>query len=330
MTNLYLLRKFSFVLGFAGLSISAAQAQQRIFRNYNSQTVQSAIASKDDSYENNLVLIENAVSNYSSRGDDNKVLLLPIIFHVLTLDGEKPVSDEQIKQQLAVLNKYFGSYDNENKEQPNEDAKIYDALGASPNIQFYQPDDNGNVKPVNYKATNRKNWGLVNQVQDPSQQGVAPFDPEHFINVYIAELDSNNAGYAHLPLTAPEFDGIVIDPDFFGKASKAGFTPYGEGKTLVHLMGIYLGLYELWNQKEPCQDDHVNDTPLHDNPTISVSTFPNTRNVCFCPGTPTTMYMNFMDNTDDAQLTLFTKGQVTRMRAVLLSESLRRNELVKK
>jgi hypothetical protein len=189
MTNLYLLRKFSLILGFVGLSLSAAQAQQRIFRNYNTQTVQLAIASKDESYENNLVLIENAVSNYPSRGDDNKVLLLPIIFHVLTLDGERPVSDEQIKQQLAVLNKHFGSYDNKNNEQPNEDAKIYAALGVSPNIQFYQPDDNGNVKPVTYKATNRKNWGLINQVQDPSQQGVAPVDPEHFINVYIAELD---------------------------------------------------------------------------------------------------------------------------------------------
>lgn len=150
------------------------------------------------------------------------------------------------------------------------------------------------------------------------------------INIWVAELDSGNAGYAHLPGAPSGIDGIVIDPDFFGNEEGTAKAPYTQGKTLVHLMGTYLGLYELWNENEPCKDDLVEDTPLHDGPTsIAVRSDKNSRFVCFCPGTPTAMYMNFMDNSDDSQLSLFTEGQKKRMRAVLTSGGLR-NGLAKK
>lgn len=275
--------------------------------------------------------MENSISNYASSGDDGQVINVPVIFHFLTSSGQKGGDAAQVKFQLGVLNKYFGSYTPEITEFPNSDVKKFVSQGAGAGIQFYTPGKAGEIPGVNVSAINnvlveRKKWGLFNEVQDPKKGGIVALVPDRVVNIWVAELDSNNAGYAHLPGVPSGIDGIVIDPDFFGNSMGTARAPYDQGKTLVHLMGTYLGLYELWNEDEPCKDDLVDDTPLHDGSTRAfVPTDKQGRLVCFCPGTPTAMFMNFMDNSDDSQLSLFTEGQKRRMRAVLISNGLRNN-----
>jgi hypothetical protein len=107
----------------------------------------------------------------------------------------------------------------------------------------------------------------------------------------------------------------VLDDRFLTQSNPDSANPYALGRTLVHLMGSYLNLYELWNEFEPCADDYVEDTPIHNapnnliNPYLHVST-------CFSD-LVAEMPMNFMDNTIDTGQYMFTRGQVTRMRATL-------------
>jgi hypothetical protein len=308
---------------------------QRIKRHFNTQQVRLATVKGAPGYSENLTVLENSIFNYGSKGDNGQLLRVPVIFHFLASVDQKRPDESQVKFQLEVLNKYFGTYVPEVKDFPNPDVEKFVAKGASPNIEFYTPRAPGeipglSVAAINNVNVNRKAWGLFNEIQDPKKGGQAAVVPDRVINIWVGELDSANAGYAHLPGAPEALDGIVIDPDFFGNEKGTAKAPYTEGKTLVHLMGTYLGLYELWDEKEPCKDDLVEDTPLQDGPTsITVSTEKNSRLVCFCPGTPTAMYMNFMDNTDDGQLSLFTEGQKKRMRAVLISDGLRKG-LVKK
>lgn len=117
-----------------------------------------------------------------------------------------------------------------------------------------------------------------------------------------------------MPGGPEETDGIVIDYQFFGTIGTSR-EPYNDGKTLTHLVGSYLGLYELWNEERPCWDDYVNDTPIHNAPNYGPTN--EYKHVSTCPGNPVEMSMNFMDNSDDEYLYLFTAGQMMRIHAVL-------------
>ena len=115
-------------------------------------------------------------------------------------------------------------------------------------------------------------------------------------------------------------DGIVIDYRYFGVQDSTA-TPYNEGKTLTHLIGNYLNLYDIWGES-PCEDDYVDDTPIHNSPNSGLD--PNTgsgsmayQHVSTCPGEAVEMVMNFMDNTRDNMLYMFTKDQRQRMHACL-------------
>ena len=99
-------------------------------------------------------------------------------------------------------------------------------------------------------------------------------------------------------------------------------------------MGNYLNLYPLWGF-EPCGSDMVNDTPTHN--AFNSSDFgPFTgsgaagepayegdfgcapyQHLSTCTGNPLEMSMNFMDNTGDACMYMFTNGQRKRMHATL-------------
>jgi hypothetical protein len=119
-------------------------------------------------------------------------------------------------------------------------------------------------------------------------------------------------------------DGVVINARYFGIKNDRN-DPFGRGKTLTHLVASYLGLYELWNSLEPCFDDRVYDTPVHNDPNAGAGI--EGRHVSTCYGHELEMYMNFMDNTEDSLLCMFTRGQVLRMQG-MLSEGGPRNGLV--
>jgi hypothetical protein len=307
---------------------------QRPLRHFNTQQVQLAVIKEHPDYKENLQVLENSISNLASRGDNGGLLRVPVIFHIVGAKGQSVPDKDQISFQLDVLNKAFGDYTPEKTESPNTDVEKFISQGAKVGIEFYLPSKSGEisgvVKPaINAVTVDRKNWGLFNEIQNPSKGGLAAIAPDKIINIWVGQLEGDNTGYAFLPGSPSTIDGIVIDQDFFGNEKGTAKEPYAQGKSLVHLMGTYLGLYDLWNEEEPCKDDLVEDTPLHDGPTISVPTDKNSRYVCFCPGTPTAMFMNFMDNTDDAQLSMFTEGQKKRMRAVLLTDGLRNGLLNK-
>jgi hypothetical protein len=107
-------------------------------------------------------------------------------------------------------------------------------------------------------------------------------------------------------------DGIVLDYRFLGSLGTVK-APYDQGKTLTHLVGNYLGLNDLWGNGH-CADDLVDDTPPHNAPNFGC---PGYRHISTCDDNPVEMTMNFMDNTDDACMYMFTAGQVRRMRAAL-------------
>ena len=89
---------------------------------------------------------------------------------------------------------------------------------------------------------------------------------------------------------------------------------------MTHLMGTYLNLYELWSETVQCGDDGVEDTPIHNAPTLGNVDY---KHVSTCDGNPVVMSMNYMDNTNDNMQYMFTNGQKRRMHATLLPNGIR-------
>jgi hypothetical protein len=304
-------------------------SQQRAFRKFKTQKAISATEKEHPEYKEKIKNLEKTVADFTSKGDDKQVYQLPVVFHVIAAEGQKAPDEGQIRYQLDVLNKCFGSYVPEKLSYTNEAIEKFSSMGVDPGIQFYIAETIGGVKGINKVKTTKTNFGNGNDIQNPKAGGIAAVNPKKAINIWVGKLADLNSGYAQFPGAPDELDGIVIDPDFFGNEKGTALAPFTQGKTLVHLMGNYLGLYDLWNETDPCADDMVADTPIHSAPNMQISKEANYKVITMCHGYILAMYMNFMDNSDDEMLTLFTQGQKNRMRAMLAEGGLR-NELVKK
>ncbi|MEO6686048.1 MAG: M43 family zinc metalloprotease [Dyadobacter sp.] len=304
-------------------------SQERAYRVFSTQKVIQTTKKEYPEYQKQVEEIEKAVSTFASRGDDKQTYQVPVIFHLVETKGQKTPDEEQIRYQLDVLNKCFGSYEPEKQSFTNAIVEQFTSIGVNPGIQFYIPETIEGVKGIDIVNSSKTEFATGNEIQNPKTGGIAAIDSEKVINVWVGKLEGYSSGYAHFPGAPADLDGIVIDPEFFGNEKGTAKTPYTQGKTLVHLMGTYLGLYELWNESDPCADDMVADTPIHNAPNSVISKEANSKVITMCHGYIQAMYMNFMDNSDDEMLTLFTQGQKDRMRAMLADGGLR-NGLVTK
>jgi hypothetical protein len=148
--------------------------------------------------------------------------------------------------------------------------------------------------------------------------GSDPILPDSCLNIWICNLPDSIAGFSQLPGGPIGSDGIVISYKYLiPSASALNSTDYNRGKTLTHLVASYLGVYELWNEENPCYDDYVYDTPIHNEPNHGGPMY--FGHISTCPGNDLEMIINFMDNSFDSIAFMFTKGQVYRMHSVLNS-----------
>ncbi len=304
---------------FFFLSNSFVRGQTRIYRQFSTQTVDKQFRLADETVIDSRQAIERYVKNYQLSGALPN-FTIPIIFHHVYQDN--PISPAAIEAQLNALNTAFRySHD---WEHPAHDILEIDKLTPpSGGIQFCFADvdlmGDGSVG-YNYMQVDIAEWSIGNLVSTSLGNNVVEgFDftahkPQNYLNVWIVDLPETEAGYAGMPWSPKKSDGIVINRKLFEPRGNE-FTAYTQGKTLVHLVGSYLGLYELWNEDKPCVDDRVFDTPIHNAPNYGANA--EYRHISLCNGNPVEQTMNFMDATDDANMYFFTKGQMLRIVAML-------------
>ena len=292
-----------------------AQKEEKIYRHFKTQEAIEMVKKSNPEYSKKLEEIDKAIEGFVA--NDDQSLQIPIVFHIISSPDSPVLDEEQVKSQLETLNKYFLKYNNELTEYPTKEVEKFYQQGVDIGLSFCVPTKINDVAGINFIKTDTKIWGTHNDVKDPEKGGFAPIDPDHIINVWVCSLDGLNAGYALLPSADKSIDGIVIDFKFFGNEKGTAKAPFTEGKTLVHLIGNYLGLYDLWNDYYYCTDDKVADTPIHSGPNDIIVIEKENRHISMCQNELLDMYMNFMDNTNDSLLTLFTKGQKNRIWAML-------------
>ena len=232
-------------------------------------------------------------------------ITLPLVFHLVYPKRNEAPKKEEVEWQVSQLNKHF-SLEEFLEKKDLIGVNDYHDLAVDTEIRFC-------LDKIFFVPSDSISFSGFNSIKNDNTKGAKPFKSEEYINIWVGQL-SSNSGFAQAPGGIWETDGIVIDLDFFGQRP----APYNEGKTLTHLMGNYLGLKDLWGNNN-CEDDGVADTPIHNAPNYN-RVKPGENHISLCPGFAKEMYMNYMDNTVDSMLYMFTEGQKQRMHTFLRIE----------
>lgn len=274
-----------------------------------------------------------------AKSTDSKYTI-PLVFHVMLTQAQL---DEiggtsglysRIQSQVAILNTDFNALNTET---------IPDAfknLKGNPNMSFGVAHTNPNgqgttgveilIKPASFTGFDVSD----NSAKRTSSGGLNPWDNKRYLNIWIFNITNGSSsgeilGYAYNPNLATNvlgdanLMGVCLDYKAFGRRTSITqvFVPNADrGRTMVHELGHYFTLNHIWGNTPVgngnCSDDDgVGDTPQQNDANQSICpTFPKAN----CTGaTPGEMFMDYMDYVNDACMSMFTQGQVTRMQSEL-------------
>ncbi len=273
---------------------------------------------------------------------------IPMIVHVIH-NGEAVgsglnLSQAQIYSQYDVLNEDYNNTNADGSLVPAAFQPLRGSLQMNFKKALRNPSGVTLAEPgINRINRNTNGWTAPPYSQTYMNSTIKPatiWDPTKYFNVWVTNLSGGLLGYAQFPpqptppitglpaAGAANTDGVVVLYTAFGRVGTLN-APYNKGRTLTHEAGHFFGLRHIWGDESACaQDDYVNDTPQQKDMNYGCPSYPQTTQAggrCLTSD-PSSMFMNYMDYTDDACMYMFSQDQATRMEAVITS-SPRRVEL---
>ncbi|THF48517.1 PKD domain-containing protein [Flavobacterium supellecticarium] len=267
----------------------------------------------------------NQTQNQSSKLAASAMITIPVVVYIVHggVNNPENISDNQVTSQITALNSYFNPH----------------------GINFCLATKAGNIAIPSSGGT-QTTPGIVHLLSTALTDHDAQTEQQNLVNIAGTTISSNRylriwvvksisntgaagttLGYSMFPNTSPIFDGVVIRSDVFGSAQycqNCNLMPnYNLGKTLVHEVGHFLGLYhtfhegctELNNSNCNLAGDRICDTP----PTETANFLCINKDTCIEPNNQPDDIHNHMDYGDDNCSTHFSEGQRSRMFATLFT-----------
>jgi hypothetical protein len=185
---------------------------------------------------------------------------VPIVFHVLHTGGGENISDAQVMDAVAILNRDFRKL---NPDTADVVPSFLNMIGDT-KISFVlaSKDPNGNCTNGIVKHYDTKtNWQSNN-----FSYYTYTWDPTKYLNVYVVKsIGGGAAGYTYLPGSGvpSSADVIVILSSYIGSIGTGNVYL---SRALTHEVGHWLDLPHTWgNTNQPgvsCGDDGISDTPI--------------------------------------------------------------------
>ena len=236
----------------------------------------------------------NTQTNIDAQYDPvaGRTLVIPLYFHVIyKTDGTGYVSRARIDEQIAVLNDDFAG------------TTYAGNSGFATSIQF-------SLVAVNYVENDE--WFTDAGSNAPSEfKSQLAVSPERYMNIYINDAGGGGVlGYATLPSgsAGTSNDGVVMLHHTIGGRNN-GYSVFDQGRTLVHEVGHYLGLFHTFDggvcSNTYTTQDLIVDTPAQEAPDYGTSP----SSACGV----TSAIENFMNYSNDSAMYTFTPEQTNRM-----------------
>ena len=329
-----------FTLLFTGFSDDVYQVQEQTEPNPPMRTCETmeqdsinqlkyADMRNRDAFELRIQAKQREIEQLQASGRGfAEVITLPVVVHVVH-NGEnvgqgRNISAAQVASQLEVLNEDF-------RRAVGSNGFNDDPVGADIEIEFCLAALGPNGQELTEAGINRYNGNRPSWTRTDVEGFLKPntiWNPNDYLNVWTVDFEGESElllGYAQFPSDSElaglptsggsaSTDGVVVRYSSFGSAEKGTFSvmapPYNKGRTLIHEVGHWLGLRHIWGDGPCGSDDFVGDTPEAAEPTRG------------CPIGKVScgnvnMVQNYMDYSDDACMNIFTRGQKTRMLAVM-------------
>ncbi len=267
-------------------------------------------------YQLQLNAAQNAIVNNTQRTAVANYTI-PVVFHVLHQNGVENISDAQIMDAMAILNR---DYNLQNTDTSDVIAPFKNIIGnAHITFELAKIDPNGNCTSGIDRFYDPKTASWPGNLADY----IYTWDPQMYLNIYVVKAinvwagSAGAYGYANNPGSFPtsyRMDVVVMVQDAVGSI---GTSMPIYSRSLTHEVGHWLNLQHTWGYLTDagitCGDDQVTDTPV----TQGFFNCPTQTGAQICTPGVTENYQNFMDMTICS--VMFTNGQVARMTAALQS-----------
>lgn len=277
---------------------------------------------KNPALNNRLEEMDGRLNNLIERRalekltSDPPMITIPVAVMIIH-DGTSDVSDPQVTSQIAALNSSFNPYGIRFCLATKFGTPVSSSPGAGTSSTA------GISHYASYALANHN--AMTDQAALVSTSNA---DGVRYLRIWVVKnitgLTAGTAGYSMFPNTSNIFDGVVIKSNVFGNGQSTLIPNYNSGKTLVHEVGHWLGLYHTFNEgclggdTATCnlRGDRVCDTPQVSSANSGCPAFMDS-----CPTeTPTNNpddIHNYMDYIYDSCMTQFSPGQVQRMKDIL-------------
>lgn len=247
------------LLGLAACSLSLTAIGQEVPFSCGTDHEHHRLMKTDRAYVadyNALMADIQAIleSGSYARGGDGSYTI-PVVFHVLHLNGAENISNEQIFDAMEILNEDFNKLNADTLAHPGFRPIIGD---ARVNFKLATLDPLGNcTNGIDRIRTTQTLWGGANSKFNPWPRRM-------YLNIWVnktmAALSSAAGYFTGAPSSA---DGIMILNNYTGSI---GTGNPGSSRALTHEVGHYLNLPHVWGgTNDPnvvCGDEGVSDTPI--------------------------------------------------------------------
>jgi hypothetical protein len=286
---------------------------------------------------------------YTVPSRSQEPLIVNVVVHVVWRNEAENLHDSVILDQIRVMNEDFNRLNADTAKLRSR----FTAEAGSAGIQFELADIIRVQTNVNFEIGLLSN-NLLAEVKNSTEGGSYARDPDQYLNIWVCKIQpitifgieiGQILGFAFPPNNLPHWpenvgaptpgeDGVVIDYRVFGSNNPNGIQIPGgggnlvvKGRTAVHEVGHYFGLRHIWGDggllgpNDCAQSDGIEDTPYAS--AQSAFDCDTTKNSCthfeshYQEDVPD-LIENFMDYASEDCMNMFTHGQATLMRNILL------------